>query len=72
MRHTLTHDLSPGDSLEIDGVTVTLKHKTGARARLVVDVPSEKKVTLNRRRSAMNAENAHGKHPVRQGPSTVP
>lgn len=67
-------ELRPGDTLIIGGTEVTLEYKTGPRARLIVDAPAEVKITVKKtgRMSAMNVENEHGKHPVRQGPSAVP
>lgn len=77
-------ELAAGQSITVGDTTVTLQHKSGQRARLLVQAPTNTPVTHPGRNPTSNLsahecapspelgkEHTHGKYPVRRSTPTV-
>lgn len=77
-------ELAAGQSITVGDTIVTLQHKSGQRARLLVQAPANTPVTHPGRNPVSNPsahecapspelgkEHTHGKHPLRRSTPTV-
>ena len=76
-------ELAAGQSIAVGDTTVTLQHKSGQRARLLVQAPADTKITQTGLKPAtpsahecasspeQGKEHAHGQHPLRRSTPAV-
>lgn len=46
----LYFDLAPGDVVKVGEVKLSLEYKTGARARVAIDAPGDKSISIDKSR----------------------